>query len=244
MDTDTHQKKLISVVSPCYNEELNVEDCYQGVKGFEGPLSHYDYEHIFSDNCSRDRTVEILRSIVAQDPRVKVILNARNFGPFASNYNALSASTSGDGVVVFMPADLQDPPELIPEFVALWEKGWRLSMLSGQAEERMADALGANGVLPSRERGFANIDIPIDASEFQFIDRVVVDALRQYDDYYPYIRGMIANCGFTVAGIEFTWRARKKGFSKNRFYHLIDQGLNGSISSPTLAMRSACSSGL
>ncbi len=237
MATDTHRKKLISIVSPCYNEELNVEDCYQGVKAiFDGPLSHYDYEHIFSDNCSSDSTVEILRSIVAKDPRVKVILNARNFGPFASNYNALM-STSGDGVVVFMPADLQDPPELIPEFVALWEKGYEVVYAIRARREERRLMRWVRKLYYRLVSGFANIEIPIDVSEFQFIDRVVVDALRQYDDYYPYIRGMIANCGFKSAGIEFTWRARKKGFSKNRFYHLIDQGLNGLISFTNLPMR-------
>ena len=83
----------------------------------------------------------------------------------------------------------------------------------------------------------ASIDLPVDVGEFQFLDRKVVDALRQCDDYYPYIRGLIANCGFRSVGIPFTWRARKRGFSKNRLYHLVDQGLNGLISFTNLPMR-------
>ena len=74
---------------------------------------------------------------------------------------------------------------------------------------------------------FANIEIPLNAGEFQLIDRVLVQALRQCDDYYPYLRGLIANCGFRAVGVSYTWKARKKGFSKNRFYQLFDQALNG-----------------
>jgi glycosyltransferase involved in cell wall biosynthesis len=84
---------------------------------------------------------------------------------------------------------------------------------------------------------FANIDIPVDVSEFQLIDRVVVDALRQFDDYYPYIRGMIANCGFRTTGVEYTWKVRKRGLTKHRMHHLLDQGLNGVISFTKLPMR-------
>ena len=119
------KKKRISIISPAYNEEDNVEACYQAVaelfaKG--GPLANYEREHIFADNASEDRTAEILRGLAAKDPCVKVILNARNFGPFRSNFNALRYAT-GDAVVVFLPADLQDPPEVIPEMVRLWEGG-------------------------------------------------------------------------------------------------------------------------
>ncbi len=136
-----------------------------------------------------------------------------------------------------MPADLQDPPELIPQFVALWEKGYEVVYaIRARREERWL-MRWVRKVYHRLVSGFANIDIPIDVSEFQFIDRVVVNALKRYDDYYPYIRGMIANCGFNSTGIEFTWRARAKGFSKNRLYHLIDQGLNGLISFTNFPMR-------
>jgi glycosyltransferase involved in cell wall biosynthesis len=237
-------RKLISIVSPVFNEEDNVEDCYRAVKAvFDGPLSGYDYEHVFSDNCSTDRTAALLRSLAEIDPRVKVIFNARNFGPFCSNFNALM-STAGDGVLVFLPADLQDPPELLPEFVARWEAGYEVvhGIRAHREESRVMRAVRkAYYRLVSR---MANINIPIDVSEFQFVDRAVIDALRQYDDYYPYIRGMIANCGFKTTGVKFTWKARKKGLSKNRLYHLIDQGLNGLISFTNLPMRLTMFGGL
>ncbi len=230
-------RKLISVVTPCYNEELNVEECRETVrKIFETELSRYDHEHIFCDNCSTDATPELLRKLAAEDPRVKVILNARNFGPFRSLFNGILAAT-GDGVLAFLPADLQDPPELLPEFVAKWEQGFEV--VQGIRRQREENVLLRNTrkVYYRLVSRLASIDLPVDVGEFQFLDRKVVDALRQCDDYYPYIRGLIANCGFRSVGIPFTWRARKRGFSKNRLYHLVDQGLNGLISFTNLPMR-------
>ena len=114
--------KRISVVVPCFNEEDNARQCYEALRTtFAKSLPDYDYEYIFADNCSADRTVDILRELAAKDPKVKVVLNSRNFGAFASIFNALHYVT-GDAVHVFMPADLQDPPEVIPELIAKWEE--------------------------------------------------------------------------------------------------------------------------
>ena len=116
-------RRKISIVSPCFNEAGNVERCHQAVRElFAGPLRGYDCEHIFADNASTDGTQDILRAIAATDPAVRVILNARNFGPFRSMFNALRCAT-GDAVVVFLAVDLQDPPEKIVDFVRLWETG-------------------------------------------------------------------------------------------------------------------------
>lgn len=231
------RRKLISVVTPVLNEEMNVEECYQTVRRiFETNLPGYDHEHIFCDNSSQDRTVEILRRLAAADKRVKVILNARNFGPMRSNFNGILAA-SGDAVVVFLPADLQDPPETIVEFVRLWEDGYQI----------------AYGIRSKREESFlmrnirklyyrlvtvvADIRIPPDVGDFQLIDKKVLEALRKHDDYYPYIRGMIAGCGFRATGVAYTWKARARGLSKGRLYLLIDQALNGLISFTNLPMR-------
>src|SRR5713226_9618913 len=109
-------RKLISIVTPCYNEQDNVGDCYDAVRRvFEQDLPGHDFEHIFCDNASSDGTPEVLRQLAERDPRVKVIYNARNFGPFCWTFNGL-LSTRGDAVVVLLAADLQDPPEVIPEF--------------------------------------------------------------------------------------------------------------------------------
>lgn len=230
-------RKLISIVTPCYNEELNLKDCREAVRRvFAEKLPEYDHEHIFCDNCSKDSSPAILRQMAKDDPRTKVIFNARNYGPFRSNFNGV-LSTSGDAVVVSLACDLQDPPEVIADFVRKWAEGYEV--VHGVRANRQENFVMRNirRVYYRLVSRFANVEIPNDVGEFQLIDRAVVEALRQFDDHYPYIRGMIASCGFRSTGVPFTWMRREKGLSKNRIYHLIDQGLNGLISFTNLPMR-------
>ena len=118
--------RKISIVTPCYNEELNVDECYEQVRAlFEGQLNRYDHEHIFCDNSSTDGTVAKLQAIAERDKRVKIIVNSRNFGALANIFNGLTA-TSGDAVVVMLAADLQDPPAIMTDFVRLWEQGYEV----------------------------------------------------------------------------------------------------------------------
>jgi glycosyltransferase involved in cell wall biosynthesis len=116
--------KKISVLTPCYNEEGNVEELYQRVREVFEQLPNYDYEHIFIDNGSQDTTIKILESIARKAPRVKVIVNARNFGAIRSSYHGI-LQASGDAVVLLV-ADLQDPPEMIIQFIQKWEEGFRV----------------------------------------------------------------------------------------------------------------------
>lgn len=230
-------RKLVSVLTPCFNESANVRDCHAAVRAlFDGPLRDYDFEHIFCDNASTDDTVAILRELARDEPRVRVIVNARNFGPFRSAFNGLLAAR-GDAVVVFLAADLQDPPALIVEFVRRWEQGFEIVYGVRRAREESPALALARKIYYRLVNQFSYTAIPPDVGEFQLIDRKVVDALRQFDDYYPYIRGMIASCGFRASGIDYTWVARRKGRSKNRWYHLVDQGLNGIISFSNVPMR-------
>ena len=229
--------KRISVLTPCFNESANVRDCHAAVRRlFEGPLAGYDWEHVFCDNASTDDTVAILKAIAAEDPHVRVIVNARNFGPFRSAFNGLLA-TRGDAVVVFLAADLQDPPEMIVEFVKRWEQGFEVVYGIRRRREESRLLVVLRKVYYRLVNQFSSTPIPPDVGEFQLIDRTVVDALRQFDDYYPYIRGMIASCGFRAMGLDYTWVARRKGLSKNRWFHLVDQGLNGMISFSNVPMR-------
>ncbi len=229
--------KTISIVTPCYNEELSIEYCYAAVKQlFEKELSGYDREHIFCDNSSHDKTVPMLREIAARDPHVRVILNARNFGGFRSMFNGMMAA-SGDAVICFLPVDLQDPPEIIPQFVKKWEEGYDIAY--GIRAEREESWLLRNirGVYYRLVTKLADFAIPRNVGEFQLVDRRVIDALRQFDDYYPYVRGMIASCGFKSVGIPYKWLARKHGVSSTSLYRLIDEGLNGLISCTNVPLR-------
>lgn len=236
-------KKTISIITPCYNEEENVRDCYHAVKAlFTGPLQNYHREHIFCDNCSLDRTVEILREIATTDPVVKVILNASNFGPMRSTYNGV-LNASGDAILLFLPADMQDPPDLLPQFVNLWEQGYEIvyGIRATRAESWLMSSV--RRVYYRLISSLSYIKVPPDVGDFQLIDRKVLLAMRQIDDAYPFMRLMTFECGFRAIGVNYHWQARRKGFSKNRLSSLIDQGLNGIITFTNVPLRIALFTG-
>ena len=230
---------VISIISPCYNEEDNVEACYEEVVALfapDGPLGHHTREHIFADNCSEDTTVEILRRLAAEDPAIKVVLNARNFGPFRSNFNALRYAT-GAAILVFLPVDLQDPPEMIPEMVRHWENG--IEVVAGarmNREETLALRAGRR-IFYRIVNTLSDFEIPENVGEFQLIDRKVWEVVVTHHDHYPYIRGIIASAGFRRLILPYTWRARKRGISKNNALRLIDQAMNGMFSFTGVPMR-------
>lgn len=230
-------RKLLSIVTPTLNEQDNVRECRDRIaRVMSGSLSDYDYEHIFTDNGSKDETVARLREIAGEDACVRVIVNSRNFGAEASILNAVRAAR-GDAVFVMIPADMQDPPELIPEFVANWEDGYKV--VYGVRENREETALFSalrRAYYGAVDR-LSEVAIPRNVGEFQLIDRVVVEALAQFDDRRPYLRGMIASCGFPSKGIGYTWTRRKRGLSKMNLYRLVDFGLNGLTSFSVLPIR-------
>lgn len=239
------EKPTISIISPCFNEEDNVEQCWLKVKEiFDTQLPGYKREHIFADNASIDRTVGVLRKVAEQDDSVKVIVNARNYGPFRSTFNALKTAT-GDAILVMLPVDLQDPPELIPEFVKQWESGFKVvyGVRTNREEGWLMKKM--RGIFYWAVNRFSYIRIPRNTAEFQLIDKQVLEALKRFDDHYPYLRGMIANCGFSnyATSIPYTWKVRERGLSKNRFFHLFDQAMNGFISFSNVPMRFATMTG-
>ena len=183
-------------MSPCFNEEDNVAECHSIVKQlFENELPDYRRQHIFVDNDSKDDTVDVLRKIAAQDPDVSVVVNSRNFGVFRSAFNGLRHAT-GDAVLVMLPVDLQDPPELIPEFVRLWESGY--DVVAGARNEREESFMlrTARFGFYKIVNGLSDFAISPNVGEFQLIDAKVLKAVLQHDDHYPYIRGIIASVGF------------------------------------------------
>jgi len=236
--------KKISVSSPCFNEEENVEECYNTVKAlFDGPLKAYQREHLFIDNASTDKTVEILKKIAAQDPAVKIVVNARNFGVFRSAFNGLNYTT-GNAVIVMLPVDLQDPPELIPEFVSLWEQGYEI--VAGARSERQEKFFmrSARKIFYRIVNRLSDFEISPDVGEFQLLDRKVMNALLQHKDQYPYIRGIISSLGFRRIIVPYTWKVRVRGESKHNLLVLVDQALNGIFSFTRAPMRFCTISGL
>lgn len=236
--------KTISIVTPCYNEEASISECIDAVRSvFRERLASYSLEHIFCDNASTDRTVEILKSYAEKDPSVKIIVNSRNFGILKNNFNGV-LNTSGDAVVLFLPADLQDPPDLIPDFVKFWEQGYEVVYgLRAKREEGLILRLTRKLYYRILSR-LAYVEYPPDAGDFQLVDRRVVDVLKRFSDVQPFMRMMTFDAGFRSIGVKYSWRARKHGKSHNRLPEMLRQGIGGIVSYSGAPVRLALLFGL
>ncbi len=229
--------KTISIVTPCYNEELNVRECHAAVKAlFDGELKAYRREHVFCDNASSDGTVEILREIAAADKDVKVIVNARNFGAMRSNFNGVMATT-GDAVLLFLPADLQDPPELVPQFVTHWEEGAEVVYGIRKIREESALMRSLRGLYYRALTSLTELSLPRGVGDFQLVDRKVVEAMRHIEDAYPFMRMMTFECGYKAVGVPYKWVERRRGLSTNSIFSLVDQGMNGLVTFTVAPLR-------
>ena len=230
---------MLSIITPVYNEELNVTNCAQSLKVYMAKnFPSLEYEHIFADNCSTDTTVEILRKLASKNRNIKVILNSRNVGPFRSMWNALKSS-SGDAVIPFLPSDLQDPIDVISEFIRGWEQGYLVVYgVRSNRQEGLFIRTCRNFYYRIISR-FAEGYIPRNVGEFLIADRKVIDSILSVDDHYPYIRGLIAQTGVKSKEISYTWVKRDKGKSKLNFIQLVDQAVNGFVSTSKIPARIA-----
>jgi len=233
--------KLISVVTGCFNEEDNIEELHSRIRAQFERLPAYDYEHIFIDNASTDATVARIKAIAANDRRVRLIVNARNFGHIRSPMHAL-LQARGDAVIA-MASDLQEPPELIPEFVRKWEQGYRVvaGVRSG-AQNTVAMSFIRRAFYATIGRISETRLIP-NFTGFGLYDRSVIEVVRQVDDPYPYFRGLIADIGFEHAEVPFVQPQRRRGISKNNFYTLYDMAILGITSHSKLPIRLATMAG-
>jgi polyisoprenyl-phosphate glycosyltransferase len=215
--------KTISILTPCFNEEANVEEVYRRVRAVIADLGQYRYEHLFIDNHSADRTVEILKGIAAADRNVKVIVNARNFGHIRSPMHALY-QTTGDAVIGIV-ADLQDPPEMIADLVREWENGSLMVLCIKRSS-------GENPVMFRIRKAYYRLIARLSSIEtfenytgFGLYDRRVVEIVKSFNDPYPYFRGIIAEIGLPHTKLYYDQPARKRGFTKNNLYSLYDTAM-------------------
>lgn len=218
------EKKLISIVTPCYNEVDNIDELYQRIATVMAPLP-YDYEHICIDNASTDGTVRKIKEIAVKDSRVKLIVNARNFGHIRSPYYGILQST-GDACIL-IASDLQDPPEMIGEFIKKWEDGFK-TVLAVKPESEESPLIFF--LRKSYYRFITRIsEVPLvkNATGAGLFDRVVVDILRDINDPYPYFRGLLCEIGFPIATVPFKQPRRQRGITKNNFYTLYDNAMLG-----------------
>jgi polyisoprenyl-phosphate glycosyltransferase len=227
--------KTISILTPCYNEEANVLEVYDRVRAAVASLDGYRYEHVFIDNASADNTFGILKAISLQDRNVKVVRNTRNFGHIRSPYHGL-LQTSGDCVIGIV-ADLQDPPEMIPDFVQKWEEGYPVVVGIKASSEEHGLMFAIRKRYYKIVQQFSGIDTYENFCGFGLYDRRVIEVLRSFKDPYPYFRGMLAEIGFRHAELPYHQPVRKRGITKNNIYSLYDTAMLGITSLSKVPLR-------
>lgn len=230
--------KKISIITACYNEEENVSVLCERIRAVMKTLPQYDYEHVFIDNASKDRTVERIREEIAKDPQhIRCIVNARNFGHIRSPFHGM-CQCYGDAVIA-MASDLQDPPETIPALVEKWEAGYKVVIgVKNQSKE--------NPLMFAVRKLFYNLLAKASETEqvknftgFGLYDKQFMDVLRKIDDPYPYFRGLVAELGFERAEVPFVQPKRERGKTHNNFYTLYDMAMLGFVNHSKLPLRLA-----
>lgn len=234
-------RKKISVITSCFNEESNLREFYDRIIAVLNRHDNYDYELIVADNCSTDGSRAILRNLADRDRHLKVILNANNFGVVRSPYNAFMAA-SGDAVVA-ISSDLEEPPELVSQFIAQWEAGY--SVVCGVKTDstenpRMLWLRRLFYALLARSSEIEQIQ---NFNGFGLYDRAVVEAMRRFNEPYPFFRGLISEVGFRRSMVPFIHQRRKSGRTKNNAYALYDQAVLGFVSHTKLPLRLAAVAG-
>jgi len=230
-------KKLISIVTPCFNEEENVEELYKQVKKICQDFPNYDFEHIFIDNASTDNTVKILKDIASKDHSIKIIVNARNFGHIRSpHYGLLQAR--GDAVVLIF-ADLQDPPDVMKDFIKKWEEGYKVVVGVKDKSKENFFMFFIRKLYYNLIEKFSEIEHIKNFDGFGLYDRCIIDVLKKFKDPYPYFRGIVSEIGFDRTQVSYIQERRKKGKTKNNFYTLYDMAMLGFVNQSKIPLRLA-----
>jgi polyisoprenyl-phosphate glycosyltransferase len=233
----TKPRAKVSVLVPAFNEEPTVETAYETIVDVFRGLPDYDYEVIFTDNHSTDRTFEILKSIAARDARVKVIRFARNYGYQRSLLVAYQTATGDCSIQI--DCDLQDPPSLIPRMLEIWRQGH-------QVVYGVRRTLKDGPVVAAVRRAFyrtinaiSEDDLPVDAGEFRLVDACILAELRKVEDTSPYMRGLISSMGFSQVGFDYDRQARTAGVSKFPFRAMLALAIDGVLNHSLIPLRIA-----
>ena len=215
--------KTVSIVVPCFNEEENVIPISGAIIEEMKKLPQYDYEIIFIDNDSQDRTRELLRGLCAGNPKIRAIFNAKNFGQFNSPYYGLLQANGDCGIL--MAADFQDPPALIPDFIQGWEEGYKIvaAIKTKSQENRLMYAL--RGLYYKMLKKMSDVEQIEQFTGYGLYDRAFIEVLKKLDDPTPFLRGIVAELGFRRKDIEFTQPQRRAGKTSNNFFRLFDAAM-------------------
>ena len=231
----------VGVVLPCYNEEGNIDELYKRLVKVFDSLSQYTFEMLFIDNASTDGTVDTIKTLIDHDPRVKLIVNARNFGHIRSPFHGLMES--GGDCAILMCTDLQDPPELIPRFLEAWNGGAKVVVGQKRSSEESVMVWALRTLYYQGVQAIADVPLLHHVTGFGLYDRRVLALLRKCDDPYPYLRGLICELGLPISLIQYDQPLRKRGITKNNFFTLFDMAMLGVTSHSRAPLRLATIAG-
>jgi len=240
-DTPTEDRPLLSVVTGTFNEADNIEEFVRRVGAVFSGLEKYRCEIVIIDNASTDGTPEILRRLAVENSQVKVILNARNFGHLRSPYHALLQAEGS--AALCLASDLQDPPELIPQFIEKWEQGSKAVVGVKESSEESPLFFFVRRCYYYLVQRLAEAEMIQNFTGFGLYDRAIIEYCRRIQDPYPYFRGLIAEIGLPVACVPYRQPLRKRGLTKNNFYTLYDLAMLGIVKHSKVPLRLATMSG-
>lgn len=220
--------KKVSLVIPMYYEEEVANECYKKVKEVLCGLKDYEYEIVFVNDGSKDKTLEILEGIAENDENVKVISFARNFGHQCAVTAGLKEVT-GDAIVI-IDADLQDPPELIPDMLKLWEEGNEVIY----AKRKKRDGESAFKLFTAKMfyktlNGLSDVEIPKDTGDFRLVDKKVVDVINSLPEHNKFLRGLFSWVGFKQIPFEYERKERFAGKTKYQLKKMLKLAYDGII---------------
>ena len=227
-------KKKISIVTPTYNEESNVETLCSLI-ATEMKKLNYEYEHIVIDNCSTDSTISILKKLASSDKNLKIIINSRNFGHIKSPVHGI-LQTNGDAVIL-MTSDLQDPVSMIPIYIQEWEKGNKVVMAQKNSSDEDIKINFIRRTFYKMIKYISEVPLSSNTTGAGLYDRKIVEEIRNINDPYPYFRGLISEITSEIKLIPFHQPKRVGGYTKNNFYTLYDIGVLGIIKHSKLPLR-------
>ncbi len=230
--------KKISIASSCYNESANIETLYDELIKQIDKYPEYEWEIVLADNCSTDNTVELLRSLAERDKRVKVILNQANYGPDNSCINAFFAAT-GDAVII-MASDLEDPPELIPQFIEAWESGYKVAM--AQYSSRTGNPITAlfRKIYYKIIASLTSVNVENNVTGFGIYDKSVVDTIRGLNEYSFVLRFLCPELGYKIKYISFVKPKRRGGRSSYSFLRYYNYAVETLVLTSHAPLHMAC----
>ncbi len=236
-DKSMAEKKLVSILVPCYNEEENVVPISEAIIKQMEALPQYDYELLFIDNCSTDQTRPLLRKICAENPKIKAIFNVKNFGQFNSPFYGI-CQTTGDCTIVIC-CDFQDPVELIPVFLKHWEEGYQIVCGVKTSSKESKLMYNLRTFYYKIIKKFSTIDQIEHFTGFGLYDKSFVNILRSLDDPTPFIRGIVAELGGKRKEVPYEQPLRRAGKTHNNWYSLYDAAMLSITSYTKVGMRIA-----